>query len=116
MTEHEETIAELRREFSAGLPHRLEQLDTALASLRDAPSRAGIETFYLQAHSLKGTANAYGATELAECATHVSSLAGAWYDAASVPAEDLGTAAARLDALRNAVADYQEQLAAGEGS
>ena len=108
MTDRADTVAQLKREFSAGLPDRLERLVTGLAALRNAANSKAIEAFYLEVHSLKGTAKAYGADHVARCAGDLSSLAGTWYDGGSTPVMEIGVAAERLEHLREAIEQYLE--------
>ncbi len=108
MTDLADTFDELKREFSAGLPARLDRLTIGLASLRTAPMPDVIEKFYLEAHSLKGTAKAYGADHVASCAGDVSSLAGVWYDGGPMPDAELETAAEHLERLRHAIEQYRQ--------
>ena len=114
MTDRAETVAQLKREFSAGLPDRLDRLTTGLSALRKTPNSETIETFYLEAHSLKGTAKAYGADQVARRASDLSSLAGAWHDRGSLPNADLETAETQLERLREAIEQYRQHADTGE--
>lgn len=114
MTDRAETVAQLRKEFRAGLPERLARLMSGLAALRATPDSQTIETFYLEAHSLKGTARAYGAEHVALRAADLSSLAGAWHDSGSLPKAELETAETQLERLRQAIEQYRQHADAGE--
>lgn len=74
----------LRRLFADGLPERLARLrqgldgvDSDVAAGRP-PSPDHLETLFLAAHSLKGTAPGFGAEELGRTAGELSLLARAW--------------------------------------
>jgi chemotaxis protein histidine kinase CheA len=116
MTDHAHTVAQLEREFRASLPNRLARLMNGLVALQLTPDRQTIEAFYLEAHSLKGTAKAYGADHVALRAAGLSSLAGAWHDSGSLPTADLETAETQLERLREAIEQYRQHIDAGEQS
>jgi HPt (histidine-containing phosphotransfer) domain-containing protein len=78
-----EVLAELRREFTAGLPARLAQLRQALDELERGASPEAATKLRLTAHSLLGTAATFGATELTPHAEHLESLGREWQQRAA---------------------------------
>ena len=78
-----ELLAELRREFAAGLPARLAQLRQALDELEGGASADAATKLRLTAHSLVGTAATFGATELTPHAEHLESLGRRWQEHAA---------------------------------
>ena len=110
MAELNDAVAQLRREFCAGLPQRLDRLDFALTALRRAPSPEMIEIVHLQSHSLKGTALAYGAEEVARHAAVLSGRASGWLDGAPPLTADLTVATEQLELLKQAVDRYRQGI------
>jgi HPt (histidine-containing phosphotransfer) domain-containing protein len=94
-------LAELRREFLAGLPARLAQLRQALDELERAPTPDAAAQLRLAAHSLLGTAATFGATELTPHAEHLEALGRQWQHRA-VQTPELQQARRTLDALSHA--------------
>ena len=103
-------LAEVRREFSEGLPKRLEAMQGALAVLRDGYDAGQAEIFYHRAHSLKGTAASFDANELAEHAAVLSGLGRGWMERGAVKAAGLEKAAVALHRLAGALEAYRGEV------
>ena len=103
-------LAEVRREFSEGLPKRLEAMQGALAVLRDGYDAGQSEVFYHRAHSLTGTAASFDANELAEHAAVLSGLGRGWMERGAVEAAELEEAAAALHRLAAALEVYRREV------
>jgi chemotaxis protein histidine kinase CheA len=103
-------LAEVRKEFSQGLPERLEAMQGALAVLRGRYDEGQAEIFYHRAHSLKGTAASFEADELAEHAAVLSKLGRGWMEAGAVKAAELEKADAALHRLEVAVEAYRREV------
>lgn len=105
-----EALAELRREFFAGLPARLAQLREALDELERGASADAAAKLRLAAHSLLGTAATFGVAELTPHAEHLESLGKRW----QTHAPDGGTLAdaqLALDALARVMTKLAEEPA-----
>lgn len=98
-----EVLAQLRRDFAAGLPARLAQLRQALDELERAPSADAATALRLAAHSLVGTAATFGATQLTPHAEHLESLGRQWQQN-GVGQGDVRAARATLAELTEAAA------------
>ena len=96
-----ELLAELRREFAAGLPARLAQLRQALDELERGASPDAATKLRLTAHSLVGTAATFGATELTPHAEHLELLGRRWQQGA-VREMELHVAKTTLEQLTRA--------------
>jgi HPt (histidine-containing phosphotransfer) domain-containing protein len=96
-----EVLAELRREFTAGLPARLAQLRQALDELERGASPDAATKLRLAAHSLLGTAATFGAAELTPHAEYLESLGKQWQNGTVQP-HALQAARRTLDALSQA--------------
>jgi chemotaxis protein histidine kinase CheA len=103
-------LAEVRKEFSQGLPERLEAMQGALAVLRDGYDAGQAEIFYHRAHSLKGTAASFEANELAEHAAVLSGLGRSWMERGAVKAAELEKADAALHRLDAAIQAYRREV------
>lgn len=109
-TELEAAIAQIRLEFSAGLPERLRVMRDALASLSTGYDSGAAETFFLQVHSLKGTAGAFEASQLEVHAQVLLELGRRWRGEESVSVEELQQAEEELDLLAKAVEQYKKSV------
>ncbi len=105
-------LAEIHREFREGLAGRLERLHTSLERLAGGYEREAAETFYRTAHSLKGTAPAFGAQALVEPAAALSSLGRRWFEAEAVNPEEIPGARVHLQRLS---AETERFIAEAEG-
>ncbi len=92
-------LAEIHREFREGLAGRLDRLQTSLDRLAAGYEREAAETFYRTAHSLKGTAPAFGAQALVEPAVELSSLGRRWFEAEAVDPDEIPGAREQLELL-----------------
>lgn len=102
-----EVLAELRREFTAGLPARLAQLREALDELERGASADAATKLRLAAHSLLGTAATFGAAELTPHAEHLESFGKHCQTAAPAP-PSVADAWLALDALARAMTRLAE--------
>ncbi len=69
----------LRRQFAAGLPKRLDVIDSALASLRaDASNHTALPALLTALHSLAGAAGTFGFGELGDAARAAEHRVAAW--------------------------------------
>lgn len=105
-------LAAVHREFVEGLPERLAVLRAALARLAGDDHAEPLATLRIKAHALKGTAAAFGAAAVSDCARAVEDRAHEWVRRGAVPREELAAAEAELGRLEQAVAAY----AAASGS
>ncbi len=96
----EALLAEIHREFREGLAGRLERLRTSLERLAAGYELEAAETFYRTAHSLKGTAPAFGADALVEPAAALSSVGRRWFEEERVNSEEISSAREHLERLR----------------
>lgn len=104
-----EVLAELEREFAAGLPGRVALMRAALDDIETGASVEGATRLRLTAHSLVGTAATFGATELTPHAERLESLGQQWQ---KQPPEPRTLAAARraLAELARAVESAAKRL------
>ncbi len=107
---HEELLAEVSHEFSAGLPGRLETLRAALDELARGFEREVAEVFYRSAHSLKGTALSFGGREMADHAAALADTGHRWLKQAGVAPDELTTAMEEIERLGSAVARYRARI------
>jgi chemotaxis protein histidine kinase CheA len=103
-------LAEVRKEFSQGLPQRLEAMQGALAVLRDGYDEGRAEIFYHRAHSLKGTAASFDADELAKHAAELADLGRRWMERKAVKAAEVEQAEAALHRLDAAMQAYRREV------
>ncbi|UCC48042.1 MAG: Hpt domain-containing protein [Gemmatimonadota bacterium] len=108
----DELLEEIRREFRAGLPDRLEKMRSALEELARGYDQRAAEGFYRAAHSLKGAAPSFGAHELVEPAATLAELGLRWYEGGAVAA---GEVAAALQVLERLKAEMQRFVSRMEG-
>ena len=104
-----EVLAQLRRDFAAGLPARLAQLRQALDELERGAAADAAAKLRLAAHSLVGTAATFGATELTPHAERLESLGRQWQQTA-VRETELAEAHRALDKLARAATDAARRL------
>lgn len=109
-TGEHDPVAPIRREFSAGLPARVERMRTALDEVAHGYDAAMAETLYYAAHSLKGTAASFGAHELVDHAAFLAELGRRWLRVRAVRAEQLSSALGELERLRLAVEQYRARI------
>ena len=102
----EEAVAEVRKEFDSGLSGRLNTLTSALDTLQQAFESGAAETFFFSAHSLKGTAGAFGADDLVEPARELSEISRGWLKRGEASTQELADARDELERLRQAVNGY----------
>jgi len=102
----EDAIAEIRQEFDRGLPGRIDTLDSMLGILAENFDQKAAETFFYQAHSLKGTAGSFEAVPLIEPAARLSQIGRGWLEAGATSAEELSLANGELERLRQGVSEY----------
>ena len=113
-SDFEDAIAEIRLEFSASLPGRLRVMREAREVLSVGYDQASAETFFLQAHSLKGTAGAFEAKELEAHASVIADIARAWRNSQSIGDGDVARAGEELERLAQAVERYRQEVEGGE--
>lgn len=102
-TDFDEAIAQIRLEFCDSLPARLQAMRKARETLSAGYQQSLAETFFLQAHSLKGTAGAFEASELEAHATVLADIARGWPNGKSVSDEEIARAGEELELLAEAV-------------
>ncbi len=104
--ERDAAFAAVLREFVDGLPQRLLVLRTALEGLARGEQGDLLETLHVRAHSLKGTAAAFGALEVSACARAVEDRAHRWVRGGAVRRDELPAARDELRRLEQAAAAY----------
>ncbi len=109
-TGEHDPVAQIRREFSAGLPARVERMRSALDAMAHGYDAAMAESFYHAAHSLNGTAASFGAHELVDHAAFLAELGRRWLRVCAVTAEQLSSASGELERLRLAVEQYRARI------
>ena len=109
-TGEHDPVAQIRREFCAGLPARAERMRSALDAVAHGYDAAMAETFYYAAHSLDGTAASFGAHELVDHAAFLAELGRRWLRVGAVTAEQLSSASGELKRLRLAVEQYRARI------
>ena len=109
-TGEHDPVAQVRREFSAGLGARLDLMRSALDVVAHGYDAVMAETFYHAAHSLVGTAASFGAHELVDHAAFLAELGRRWLRVRAVTAEQLSSAAGELERLRLAVEQYRARI------
>ncbi len=109
-TGEHDPVAPIRREFSAGLPARVERMRSALDAVAHGYDAAMAETLYYAAHSLKGTAASFGAHELVDHAAFLAELGSRWLHTRAVTPEQLSAASGELERLGLAVEQYGARI------
>ena len=105
-----DVVNRLIREFSQGLEARLQALRTTLADLEAHGTVATREVFFHTAHSLKGTAAAYEATELIEPAAALAELGRGWFRGEPIHRDGLNSASQYLATLTRAVDAFRARV------
>ena len=100
-------LAEVRAEFAAGLPARLDVMRTALASLDAGFAQPPADALYRAAHGLAGTAGSFGAHALEHVARDLETLARGWLAATFVPPDERRLAAAAVQELDAGIREYR---------
>ena len=103
---YEDAVAEIRQEFDRGLPGRIDTLDSMLGILAENFDQKAAQTFFYQAHSLKGTAGSFEAGQLIEPAARLSQIGRGWLETGAASAEELSLASGELERLRQGVSEY----------
>jgi hypothetical protein len=109
--DHRDALEAVQREFADGLPARVTVLRRALGRVSQGATRDALEAFHLPAHALKGTAESFGAGELAAPAGDLAALGRRWLDHGPAPGE-LDAAERAIDGLATAIERYRQRIAA----
>ncbi len=109
-------LAAIRLEFSQRLPARLETMRSSLMELSRAYDPDAADAFFRAAHSLKGTAPSFGASELADGATVLAEAGRMWLAARSASSDEVTEARERLELLTEAVARFRAGIEGSEMS
>ena len=109
-TGEHDPVAQIRREFAAGLPARAERMRSALDVVAHGYDAAMAESFYYAAHSLDGTAASFGAHELVDHAAFLAELGRRWLRVQAVTTEQLSSASGELERLRMAIEQYRARI------
>ena len=109
-------LAAIRLEFSQRLPARLETMRSSLMELSRGYDPDAAEAFFRAAHSLKGTAPSFGASEIADGATVLDEAGRMWIATGSASSDEVTAAHERLDLLREAVARFRAGVEGNEMS
>lgn len=110
----EDLLDQIRQEFSDRLPERLEKMRSALDVLASGYDPQSVETFYLAAHSLKGTAPSFGANDLAEHAAALAKAGRRWLRDGRLEPGGVSVASDVLARLSAAVERFRAEENAGE--
>lgn len=103
-------LAEVRREFSAGLGARVRHMRSALDALAEGFDPTVAETFHRVAHSLEGTAASFGANEVAAYASSLAKFGRRWLQTRAVMPEELSTVSDELERIGVAVEQYRARI------
>jgi HPt (histidine-containing phosphotransfer) domain-containing protein len=106
----DELLAEIYREFRDGLPARLETIRVSLEALAEGYDSEAAESFYRTAHSLKGTAPAFGAHGLVAPATALADAGRRWFEQRELDAAEASAAFEELEQLRIEVERYSAEV------
>jgi HPt (histidine-containing phosphotransfer) domain-containing protein len=98
-----EVLQELANEFAAGLPARVAVIREAIDEMARQPSSDAAQRLRLTAHTLAGTAGAFGANELVPHAERLESLGKSWQEVAAIDRPSLAEARRHLKSLTAAV-------------
>ena len=109
-TGEQDTVAQIRREFCAGLPARVERMRSALDAVAEGFDPAMAESFYHAAHSLEGTAASFGAHELVDHAAFLAELGRRWLRGRAVRVEESLSASGEVERLGLAVEQYRARI------
>ena len=106
-----EVLQELANEFAAGLPARAAVMLEAIDEITRGRSVEAAQRLRLTAHSLAGTASAFGAEELVPHAARLESLGKEWQDGnGSATKASLTDAWRALDLLTTSIAGVIARL------
>jgi HPt (histidine-containing phosphotransfer) domain-containing protein len=106
-----EVLAELANEFAAGLSARAAVMREAIDEMELRRNADAATRLRLTAHTLAGTASAFGANELVPHAERLESLGRTWQDKiATATATSIGEARRALDKLTSAIQGVVERL------
>ncbi len=95
-------LESLRRQFAAGLPKRLDVIDSALAALRADPSNdTALPALLTALHSLAGAAGTFGFGELGDAVREAEHRVSAWI-AQGCTTEEIDALQERAQAWRSA--------------
>jgi len=111
----DQLLAEVHREFRAGLADRVETLRSALARLAGGYDRAAADAFYRTAHTLKGTAASFEADELVEPAAALTDLGLRWFEGGALDPPEVDAALRQLERLVEAIKSYRERVEGDAG-
>ncbi len=103
-------MAQIRREFSAGLGARLDLMRSVLDAVAEGFDAAMADSFYHAAHSLEGTAASFGAHELVDHAVFLAELGRRWVRVGTVTVEESLSASGELERLGLAVEQYRARI------
>ena len=105
-----ELLQELGNEFAAGLGARLAVMREAIDDMARKPSADAAQRLRLTAHTLAGTAGAFGAIELVPHAERLESLGKSWESERRAVKASIADARRVLDALTAAVVPVTARL------
>lgn len=104
-------LAELRRDYLAGLPEEFARLRAIAAALEGGESdRAALDELHHRLHKLAGSGGTFGLAALSAAARPLEQRVKAWLAGAldAIDAQALGTLASELEALPSTVPDVPE--------
>jgi chemotaxis protein histidine kinase CheA len=105
----DELLAEVYREFRAGLAARVHTLRSALERLAAGYDAGAADTFYRTAHTLKGTAASFEADELVDPAKCLAEVGLRWFEDGELDLLEVKAAFRHLEELERAVRRYVER-------
>ena len=103
-------LQELGNEFAAGLAARVAVMREAIDDMVREPSADAAQRLRLTAHTLAGTAGAFGAHELVPHAERLESLGKAWQSGVAAVKKNIAEARRVLEALTEAIGPVTERL------
>ena len=110
MTQYDEAILRVTREFSEGLPARIGILRETLLVLAAGYEHAAAERFHLPAHALHGTAASVGADAVAGSARLLADFGKRWRAERLVLDDEQRAAAEALEQLERAVSEFRRRV------
>ena len=105
-----EVLQELANEFAAGLSARAAVMREAIDEIDRGVATDAAQRLHLTAHSLAGTASAFGASELVPHAERLESLGKAWLHGTSVKKAGVAEARRALKSLTAAIRTVADRL------
>jgi chemotaxis protein histidine kinase CheA len=103
-------LLHVRREFTRGLPERLEKIRNGLTQLIEGFSDTAAEQFHVASHALVGMAATFDAHDMAEHARVLAGLGRRWRgESAAAPAE-LDQAKKNVELLEGSIHDFIRQV------